>query len=162
MVEDRAEIRVGIAEGAIMRGPGRLVTAGLGSCVGVVIYDAEARLAGLAHVMLPGSPSPVTNVPQKYADTAIDWLVREMMRAGASRLRLRAKYAGGAQMFQGVKMEALRIGERNVQAVQKELADRGILVEGTDVGGHQGRTVWFEMPSCLLTVRTARGDMRVL
>lgn len=153
---------MGIAEGAVMCGPGRLVTTGLGSCVGVVIYDAEGHVAGLAHVMLPESPSPDTKAPHKYADTAIDWLIREIVRAGGSPLRLRAKYAGGAQMFQGVKMETLRIGERNAEAVQKQLADRGIPVAGRDVGGHQGRTLWFEMPSCILTVRTARGDIRVL
>ncbi|WP_328702039.1 chemotaxis protein CheD [Alicyclobacillus fructus] len=162
MVEDQTEIRVGIAEGALMRGPGRLVTAGLGSCVGVVIYDAQSQLAGLAHVMLPQRPSPDTKVPQKYADSAIDWLIREIVQAGGNALRLRAKYAGGAQMFQGVKMEALRVGERNAAAVEKNLAARGIPVDGKDIGGNQGRTLWFELPSCVLVVRTARGDVRTL
>lgn len=160
MVEDRIEIRVGIAEGAVIRGPGRLVTTGLGSCIGVVIYDEAAQVAGLAHVMLPESPSPETKAPHKYADTAIDWLIRELVRAGASEWRLRAKYAGGAQMFQGVKMEALRVGERNAQAVKKRLAERGIPVAGSDVGGNQGRSLWFDLPSCVLCVRTARGDVR--
>ncbi|WP_367307447.1 chemotaxis protein CheD [Alicyclobacillus acidocaldarius] len=162
MVDDGVEIRVGIAEGAILRGTGRLVTTGLGSCVGVVIFDAEGHVAGLAHVMLPESPSPDTKAPHKYADTAIDWLIREIVHAGGSPLRLRAKYAGGAQMFQGVKMETLRVGERNAEAVKKRLAERGIPVIGSDVGGHQGRTLWFDLPSCILTVRTARGDMRAL
>jgi len=162
VTDEGIEIRVGIAEGAILRGKGRLVTAGLGSCVGVVIYDADGRIAGLAHVMLPESPPRETRAPQKYADTAIDWLIREIVEAGGCPLRLRAKYAGGAQMFQGVKMEALRVGERNAEAVKKRLADRGIPVMASDVGGHQGRTLWFDLPSCVLTVRTARGETRAL
>ncbi|SIS90264.1 chemotaxis protein CheD [Alicyclobacillus vulcanalis] len=153
---------MGIAEGALLCGPGRLVTTGLGSCVGVVIYDPTVEVAGLVHVMLPASPSAETKAPQKYADTAIDWLVGELVRAGASPERFVAKYAGGAQMFQGVRMEALRIGERNVEAVAQELAARGIPVIGRDVGGHQGRTIGFELPSCALTIRTARGETRVL
>ncbi|MCL6593922.1 MAG: chemotaxis protein CheD, partial [Alicyclobacillus sp.] len=90
---------------------GRLRTAGLGSCVGVVIFDTWARIAGLAHVMLPASPGPGSGSPAKYAATAVPWLVRQICQAGGSSDRLKAKLAGGAQMFASTGMsDFMRVG----------------------------------------------------
>nr|MBO2470888.1 chemotaxis protein CheD [Bacillota bacterium] len=48
-------IKVGMADLQVAKAPDRLVTVGLGSCVAVCIYDPTAKVAGLAHVMLPSS-----------------------------------------------------------------------------------------------------------
>ncbi|GLV12385.1 putative chemoreceptor glutamine deamidase CheD [Alicyclobacillus hesperidum] len=160
MVEEKEQIRIGIAEGAILATPGTLMTAGLGSCVGLVIYDDSRLLAGMVHIMLPESPHGRPSHPQKYADTGIAWLYETLMEHGASHAHLRAKYAGGSQMFQALQMEALRIGERNVRAVSMQLERLRIPVLGADVGGNVGRTVWFELPSRHYLIRTARGDER--
>ncbi|GMA59033.1 chemotaxis protein CheD [Alicyclobacillus sacchari] len=162
MVDEKEQIRIGIAEGAILTGSGTLMTAGLGSCVGLVIYDETRLLAGMVHIMLPESPHVQPPHPQKYADTGIAWLYETLLQQGASHAHLRAKYAGGSQMFQALQMEGLRIGERNVRAVSMHLERLQIPVIGTDVGGHVGRTVWFELPSRRYFIRTARGDERHL
>ena len=93
-------VRIGIAEYAISKRPVILRTAGLGSCVGVVIYDQERGLSSMAHVMLPDSAISRNRELEvgKFADTAILEVARELRASGA--IRLRAKIAGGAQMFQ--------------------------------------------------------------
>src|SRR5437867_3655500 len=92
-------IMVGIAEIRVSRSADDvLIALGLGSCIGVCLYDPQARVAGMAHIVLPDSTGHETN-PCKFADTAIPLLCQEMERSGASSSRLRAALAGGAQLF---------------------------------------------------------------
>jgi chemotaxis protein CheD len=115
--DDKQVIKVGIAEMNVTHAPAVLRTAGLGSCVGVVVYDSIHSVAGLAHVMLPdssGAKCPFNRA--KYADTAIFDLINMLIKQGAHRKLLKAKIAGGAQMFQFEPRN-----DRNVQAVEREL-----------------------------------------
>lgn len=149
--------KVGIADMKIVRTPDHIRTSGLGSCVGLVIYDLEKNIAGLAHVMLPESSlSKVSHFnPAKYADTAVEDLVSRLISNGARRISLRAKIAGGAQMFQFVtNNEMMRIGPRNVEAVKKELCRLKITIVSEDVGGNNGRTIEFDPCSACLQIRT--------
>ena len=148
-------IHVGIAELKTVFPPKLIRTNGLGSCVGVVIYDEECFLAGMAHVMLPSSSlaREKTFKPGKYADTAIQTLIRAIRKAGSTN-RLRAKIAGGAQMFQfRSQNEWMRIGERNVQAVKQQLHGNDIVLVAADVGGHCGRSIEFNPETFVLSVR---------
>ena len=103
-------ITVGIADLKVGKGDDVLVTYALGSCVGICLYDAEKKIAGLAHIMLPLSKdAAVTSkaTPEnrrRYADTGITELIQEMSFAGASTKNLTAKIAGGAQMFSAVPL----------------------------------------------------------
>ncbi|GEO24833.1 chemoreceptor glutamine deamidase CheD [Alicyclobacillus acidoterrestris] len=160
MSEVEQQLRIGIAEGALLYGPGQIVTAGLGSCVGLVLYDDRRDVAGMVHIMLPTAPKPNPIHPQKYADTAIPWLFDELLRVGAQRPHIKAKLAGGAQMFRNLQTEALRIGDRNLQAATELLDELQIPVVAQDVGGHYGRTVRFELPSRVFFIRTAKGEQR--
>lgn len=167
-------INVGIAEAALVRAPRRIRTTGLGSCVGLVIYDLDARLAGLAHVMLPATPQDHDGVAgrrdphlaspsPKYADGAVEWLLTELRQEGARRSALRAKFAGGAQMFSTHGLsEFMRIGPRNVEAVQTALASHRIPVLAVDVGGNVGRTIEFDCETGGLSIRTAMQGTKVL
>lgn len=125
--------------------PNAVTTLGLGSCVGVAIRDPQTKVGGLAHVMLPDSKSVNNNSNiAKFADTAIDELVRQMEKAGAVRRRLVAKIAGGAQMFAlQSKSDLMRVGDRNVEAVKKKLKELGINILAQDTGADYGRTVEF-------------------
>lgn len=139
--------RVGIADMKIVTAPDLIRTSGLGSCVGVVIYDQDKKIAGLAHIMLPESSISKVKTfnPAKYADTAIHELVANLLTEGASKTALKAKIAGGAQMFQfSSKNEMMRIGPRNVEAVKKELVRHTISLVGEDTGGNSGRTIEFD------------------
>lgn len=158
-------VKVGIADMNIVRAPSLIRTSGLGSCVGVVIYDENKELAGLAHVMLPDSTlskSGQMNLA-KFADTAVKELVKKLLREGARSSLLKAKMAGGAQMFQFASSgDMMRIGPRNVEAVRRELDNLKIQIISEDVGGNNGRTIEFNPKTGLLQIRTVNKGTRMI
>jgi chemotaxis protein CheD len=127
----------------VTRSPGVLTTLGLGSCVGIALYDNINKIAGLAHVMLPDSKQIQNNSNiAKFADTAIIKLLNDMTRLGSRREHIKAKLAGGAQMFAfNSTNDSMRIGDRNVEATQMMLRQLGIPVIARDTGDTYGRTV---------------------
>lgn len=138
-------VKVGMADLNICFSPDGLTTLGLGSCVGIAIRDSEGKIGGLAHIMLPDSTAikGSNNIP-KFADTGIEELVKRLVAAGANRKRLEAKIAGGATMFSfQSKSDLMRVGERNVVAVKKKLAQLNIPILAEDTGNNYGRTVIF-------------------
>lgn len=151
-------VKVGIADMNIVSSPDLIRTSGLGSCVGVVIYDLSKELGGLAHVMLPDSSlknGTATLNKAKYADTAVNELLLRLLNRGANKSGLKAKIAGGAQMFQfSGNSEIMRIGPRNVEAVKKQLKVLKIALVGEDTGGNSGRTIEFNPKSGILTIKT--------
>lgn len=138
-------IKVGMADLKICKSPDGLTTLGLGSCVGVAVRDPGTKIGGLAHVMLPDSTSISQNGNKmKFADTGIELLVEELVKAGANRRRLVAKIAGGAQMFAFQNKEDLvQVGKRNVEATKKKLSELKIPILAEDTGLNFGRTVIF-------------------
>lgn len=154
-------IKVGIADLKFVKAPDTIRTLGLGSCVGVIVYDEMMKIAGLAHVLLPDSShTRQTNVNAfKYADTAIPILVDELVKNGASKLRLKAKIAGGAQMFQfNSNSDTMRIGDRNADAVKEKLKEFKIPIISSDVGGNSGRTIEFDPITSELRIRKVRSE----
>ncbi|ARK30978.1 chemotaxis protein CheD [Halalkalibacter krulwichiae] len=150
-------IKVGMADFKIATTLNTIRTSGLGSCVGIVIYDDRKLIAGMAHIMLPTSglnKQEKINVA-KYADTAIPALIQRLLQNGASRFTLKAKIAGGAQMFSfSTGNDLMRIGPRNVDAVKEKLEEMRIPLVAEDVGGKSGRTIEFDPNSQLLQIRT--------
>ena len=136
-------IKVGMADFNICKAPDAITTLGLGSCVGIALYDQKRKVAGLAHIMLPDSTTVKNNSNiAKFADTGIDACIDMMIKNGASRIGLTAKIAGGAQMFAfGSNNDMLRIGERNVEAVRRKLKTLGIRILAEDTGKSYGRTI---------------------
>lgn len=158
-------VKVGIADLNIAMAPHTIRTSGLGSCVGVIIYDLSNQIAGLAHVMLPDSAlTKQKNLNEyKYADTAIDVLVDRLIQKKARKFALKAKIAGGAQMFQiGNGSDVMRIGPRNVEAVEKQLKLHHIPIVASDVGGNNGRTIEFDPTTGKLNIRTVNKGERVI
>lgn len=147
---------IGIAEQKLVQAPDRLSTLGLGSCVGLVLYDTVSRIAGMVHIMLPSAPkdTPVTN-PSKFADTAIPALIRQITQSGSLRGRLTAKLAGGAHMFNTTyNTDVMNVGDRNVQMCKKVLAEQGIAIAAEETGGTCGRSIEFCCETGMLQVRT--------
>ncbi|RCW70693.1 chemotaxis protein CheD [Saliterribacillus persicus] len=150
-------VKVGIADLKVANSPEILKTSGLGSCVGVCVYDLKNQIAGLAHVMLPDSTTNnrVDFNQMKYADTAIELLVHLLLEGGAKKYNLKAKIAGGAQMFAfSNNNQMLRVGERNVEAVLTKLEELKIPLLAEDVGGNKGRTIEFFCESGTLRIKT--------
>lgn len=158
-------VTVGIADLKFVESPHTIRTSGLGSCVGIVIYDLSKQIAGLAHIMLPDSSlSKQANInTYKYADTAIAYLLRYLQARGVSRFQLKAKIAGGAQMFPNqLTSEVMRIGPRNIESVEALLKKNNIPIVASDVGGNSGRTIVFNPQTGALTIRTVNKGETVI
>jgi len=160
------EINVGIADYKITSAPGKLITYGLGSCVGVALYDPIIKLGGLLHIMLPDSTQfnkdKVTN-QAKFADLGLPLIVREMKMQGAKTLRIQAKLVGGAQMFSGFDEKLLlNIGKRNAIMTKKVLDAMGIRVLAEELGGNRGRTMVLDTLSGQVTIKTLGKEQKVV
>ncbi len=138
-------IKVGMADLKVCAAPDALTTLGLGSCIGIAIRDPISKVGGLAHIMLPDSTQIKNNSNlYKFADTGIEELVRLLIEKGASKQRLVAKIAGGAQMFAFQnKSDLVRVGERNAEASRDKLKQLNITLLAQDTGLNYGRTVVF-------------------
>jgi chemotaxis protein CheD len=151
-------VKVGMADLNIAAQGAVLKTTGLGSCVGLTLFDPICKVAGMAHVMLPSSS--IARESQinlaKYADTAIPELLVRMKAAGARVERMVAKMAGGAQMFALGGSDTLRIGPRNVESCTEMLGKYGIPLKSQDTGGSYGRTVEFDSDKGILVIRSVQ------
>lgn len=157
-------IQVGMADMKIARAPDRLMTAGLGSCIGICIYDHTLKLAGLAHIMLPSSTQAKNAQNRaKFADSAIEMVLEQMEKNGGLRSRYVAKIAGGAQMFQfSGESDIMKIGARNAAAVEEHLAKHRIRLVANDTGGNYGRTITFDPLNGELLIRTIGHGERII
>lgn len=153
-------VTVGISDLNVVKAPDILVTFALGSCVGICLYDARVKVAGLSHIMLPSSQqmaSIAATQPMKFADSAVALLVQKMERAGASRAHMTAKIAGGAQMFAAMSTTAIaNIGERNIIAVKAALAQQHIPIVAEDCGKNYGRTQYFSASDGVMLIKSVK------
>lgn len=149
-------VTIGMADLCAVNSPDSITTIGLGSCVGICLYDNKVKVIGMAHAMLPDSTKIVKNDNKaKFVDTSITKLIEEMTKLGASKNRLVAKLVGGAQMFAYTSSnESMRIGDRNVEAAILNLQKLGIPILSKDVGSNYGRTIIFSAETGMVTVKT--------
>lgn len=146
---------IGIADQKVIKFPEKVSTLGLGSCVGLVLYDSVNKIGGMVHIMLPSAPSGVVPNKSKFADTGIVKLIRCITTFGARQRNLQAKLAGGAHMFNNsYNTDIMNVGKRNVEMCQAILKKYTIPIISEDVGGKSGRSIEFCCSSCMLQVRT--------
>jgi chemotaxis protein CheD len=157
-------IIVGMADLNVTKSTGTLITYGLGSCIGIALYDPINKVAGLAHIMLPDSTKIQSNSnTAKFADTAIEKLLKDMEKLGAKRAVLKAKIAGGAQMFAfNSTNESLRIGERNIEATLHHLRAYRIPVVANETGKDYGRTVELHSDDGRLVIKTVGHGTKIV
>nr|WP_304364464.1 chemotaxis protein CheD [Methanosarcina sp. KYL-1] len=157
-------ILVGTGDYAVARSPVKLKASGLGSCVGITLYDRETKVGGLIHVMLPSikeaclKANPASN-PAKFADSGIEHLLEEVVKIGACRKRLEAKVVGGASMFSTTH---LNIGERNTKLAKKTLEELGVAIVAEDTGKNYGRTITFDISTGDLLVKTVLEGNKII
>ncbi|MGH7717433.1 MAG: chemotaxis protein CheD [Gemmatimonadaceae bacterium] len=155
------EIRVKVAECAVGQGEMVLSTVGLGSCVAIALFDAQTRVGGLAHILLPSETLSQDRRNQaKFPSGAVPLLLQRMSELGARVTRVRAKIVGGASMFTSlVPTGTIQIGERNVLATRHALERARVPIVGQDVGGGHGRNVFFHLADGRVEVRSLlKGD----
>lgn len=156
MSRGEERIRVGVADSAVTDRDCALVTSGLGSCVGVVLYDG-AGIGALLHAMLPDAPPNPENAA-KYVDSGIDAVLSEMVSLGAGRSSIKAKLTGGSSMLDlGAEKP---VGELNVEAARAVLNDAGIELVAEDTGGDSGRSLAFQPGTGLLRIERVDAEVR--
>ncbi|OWZ84253.1 chemotaxis protein CheD [Natranaerobius trueperi] len=154
-------LKVGIADMRVSTNDSIIRTSGLGSCVGITLYDVTVNVGGMVHIMLPESPNKRTFKRAKYADTGIIDLIEEIEKKGGKKRKLVSKIAGGAQMFKfSGGSELLKIGERNIKAVKTILNDLNIELLAEDVGGNYGRTIDLYCNTGRLLIKTVNQGVK--
>ena len=157
-------IKVGMADYKVGRAPDTLISYGLGSCIGISLYDPQTKIGGLLHIMLPDSNQSRANENRaKFADTGIPDMLEELIRMGAAKSRLVAKLAGGSQMFAFANAsDIMRVGLRNASASKEILKKLSIPIVGEDTGGNYGRTVQIDLSTGFYKFKSIdKGDKEI-
>jgi chemotaxis protein CheD len=137
----------------------------VGSCVAICIFDTVAKTAGMAHVMLPkNNTTDLAPKPEgKFADVALETLLERLTANGAKIGRLKAKMAGGANVFRNEnKQNIFNIGNRNIDAIRATLAEKKIPIVSEDVGSTNGRWVTFDVNSGEMTIKERTKGVNVI
>lgn len=137
------EIVVRVSDMAVGGADDILVTVGLGSCVAIMLYEPEARIAGLAHILLPSRAlTRHSDNPARFPQTAVPALLEKMTARGANYRKITARLAGGASMFAALAPPGtIQMGERNLVATRQALNAHNLPLTAEAVGGDFGRTV---------------------
>ncbi len=162
----KKSIRIRISQYCLARNLEIIKSFGLGSCVGLVIWDPKKKIGAMAHILLPSqhNSDPAVN-SAKYAASAVALMVEELIKAGCHPERLVAKIAGGANMFPRRfnlfdAGPGFNIGRRNILATRKALAKKKIAIAGEDVGGERGRTIEFNPRTGELKIYQSTGEVK--
>ena len=139
-------VKVGMADLKVAKAPDSLITLGLGSCIGLTLYDPVTKIGGMVHYMLPDSTQLKNNTNiAKFGDTGIRELYNQMIKRGAMPRRMVAKIAGGAKMFEVSGLSNVgHVGERNALQAKKMLKELQIPLVAEDTGLNYGRTVTLD------------------
>ena len=164
MIKDVTSILVTMGEMHVSSDENAVLTClGLGSCIGLAMYDTVSRLGGLAHIVLPSSVGSNPGGPGKYADTTVPGLIEDMMAQGANRRTMVAWMVGGAQMSVSKGLsDVFKTGERNTEATIDALAEVSMRLRAMDTGGNTGRSMRLFVSTGKLTVSIGGGQTREL
>lgn len=154
---------VGVGDMAVSNNTGTVLsTYALGSCIGVVAYDAGLKCGGILHLMLPESsvsPQKAVTQPAMFADTGLPLFFKALAGLKAERSRVKLFVAGGASVLAG--QDPFKIGERNTRATLEFLQQNRLNVVRTETGGNFNRTVHLEMQTGLVSLVTPAGKSQV-
>jgi len=124
-----------------------IVTHALGSCLGVAVYDPQAKLGGILHVMMPVSsinPDKAKANPYMFVDTGLPAFFKKIYAMGGEKKRLQVKVAGGANV-QNNGTDRFAIGKRNYIMLKKIFWKNGVMIDAEDVGGTKARTMYMDI-----------------
>lgn len=165
MVRKKHDRTVGIGQIVVSTCPEILLIEGLGSCLAIVLHDAENHITAIAHTLLPdGESAKKVDFPGKYVDSAIEEMIHQIkLHGGNPAEQLQAKLAGGAHMFHfDSQVERLTIGDKNIKAAHQTLERLHVPLSGEDTGGDKGRTLLLDTVTGELMVLTIKGPEKTL
>ncbi len=139
-----------------------LSTYALGSCIGVIAYDAGCKCGGILHLMLPEaavSPQKAAVQPAMFADTGLPLFFKALLGLKAERHRLKLFVTGGASVLAG--QDPFKIGERNIRVTMDFIANNRLNVVHAETGGTINRTVHLELGTGIANLISPAGKSQV-
>lgn len=148
-----------VGQGGIFECPTMAHTV-LGSCVSVTFFVPSRCLAGIFHALLPRAEEyrlhDQDTSPYKFVDTAIRTIFARLDRRGITRTEIECKVFGGAS---ALFAEEMSVGRRNVETAFNTLAELGLRVAASNVGGERGRKIVFATGTGEIFVKLLRSNM---
>jgi len=132
---------VGTGEVKVAHCGATLSSAAIGSCIAVVALDSEKRIGAIAHIMLPGRSPEACADKTKYADDAIEDMMKQMMKAGASATDIEVCLVGAGNVL---KKEDDTICEANIASVKQILREKDIVVRASALGGTERKSAFID------------------
>src|SRR5215467_13784309 len=119
----------------------------LGSCISACVRDPMKNVGGMNHFMLPEDAStgpnnwldPAIGLATRYGSYAMESLINDLLKLGATRERLEIKLFGGGRILQGMT----DVGERNISFIKSYIQLENLRVAAEDMGGTQPRKVIY-------------------
>ncbi|MFA5118616.1 MAG: chemotaxis protein CheD [Candidatus Omnitrophota bacterium] len=149
-------IEVNMAQMEISEAPARLITRGLGSCLGITMYDPSKKIGVMAHPMLPDiEKAKIKSNPSRFVNSALTKMVEEMEKRGVSRSSIVTKLFGGAHMFGFIASDSiLNVGQKNLEVAMITLKALDMKVDVQETGGSFGRTIELNLDDGKVLVKT--------
>jgi len=149
-------IEVQMAQMQVSAAPAVLVTKGLGSCLGITFYDPVKKIGAMAHPMLPDfNKARLQANPDRFVDSVIKRAFEEMAKKGCVSSRIEVKMFGGAHMFSFINPDsALNVGQRNIEMALAIFQELNIKIFGQEIGGTFGRTIFLDLNTGKVLVKT--------
>ena len=140
----------------VAQAPHRLITRGLGSCLGIIFWDPLKKFGAMAHPMLPDiNKARMQANPSRFVNSAITTLLEEFEKKGSIRSRIEIKFFGGAHMFSFINADSsLNVGQKNIDMAHQIFKEMGLKVLAEEVGGTFGRTVELNAETGKVLVKT--------
>ena len=157
-------IEVSMSEMKIAKAPEILITRGLGSCLGITIYDSIKKIGAMAHPMLPDiDKAKIKSSPLRFVNSVIDKMIEGLQKQGCLKRNLVAKLFGGAHMFSFISQDSvLNVGERNIDIAKLVLQKHGIKIAAEELRGSIGRTIELHLENGKVYIKTiSSGDKEV-
>jgi len=133
----------------------KIITYALGSCLGLVVHDPEAKVGGILHAMLPLSKinrQKAESNPFMFVDTGVPTMFKTLYEMGGIKSRFVVKAVGCASPLG--KQEMFKIGQRNHTILQKLLWKNNILIENESIGGSDSRSIFFDVSTGVTVIKS--------
>jgi chemotaxis protein CheD len=155
-MEENTMIEVGMGQMEISVSPHKLITRGLGSCLGITFYDPHKKIGGMAHPMLPDINSArIRSNPHRFVNFVVGKMIEELEKRGCGRNTVTIKMFGGAHMFSFIDTDSfLNIGQKNIDVAHEVMKDLGLKAAVEEVGGTFGRTIELNLENGKVLVST--------
>lgn len=161
MLENRRVIEIFSGQLMVTAERDLVISTILGSCVAVCLFDRAKGIAGMNHFVLPmdlrsGQRKESEEAWQSgnYGLPSLEQMLAELTKLGTISAHLEAKIFGGARVIETYYTD---ISQANVDFAESYLEKKGIPIVSRDVGGTQGRKIFFDLRDYEVYVRSLSG-----